>query len=44
MTRHRTGTARSGPPPDRPPTPAPPSPPAWRNWLLIAGLVLTVVR
>jgi ATP-dependent Zn protease len=43
MTRHRTGTARSGPPPDRPPTPAPPTPPAWRNWLLIAGLVLTVV-
>jgi cell division protease FtsH len=43
MIRHRTGTGRSGPPPDRPPTPAPPTPPAWRNWLLIAGLVLTVV-
>jgi cell division protease FtsH len=41
--RHRTGTARSGPPPDRPPAPAPPPPPRWRNWLLIAGLVLTVV-
>jgi cell division protease FtsH len=43
MIRHRTGTGPSGPPPDRPPTPAPPTPPAWRNWLLIAGLVLTVV-
>jgi cell division protease FtsH len=43
MTRHRTGTARPGPPPDRPPTPAPPPAPAWRNWLLIGGLVLTVV-
>jgi cell division protease FtsH len=39
--RHRTGTARPGPPPDRPPTPAPPPPPRWRNWLLIAGLILT---
>jgi cell division protease FtsH len=43
MTRHRTDTARSGPPPDRPPSPAPPPPPVWRNWLLIAGLLLTVV-
>jgi cell division protease FtsH len=43
VIRHRTGTARSGPPPDRPPTSAPPTPPVWRNWLLIAGLVLTVV-
>jgi cell division protease FtsH len=41
--RHLTGTARPGPPPDRPPSPAPPPPPAWRNWLLIVGLVLTVV-
>jgi cell division protease FtsH len=40
--RHRTGTARPGPPPDRPPSPAPPPPPRWRNWLLIAGLLLTV--
>jgi cell division protease FtsH len=40
--RHLTGTARPGPPPDRPPSPAPPPPPAWRNWLLILGLVLTV--
>jgi cell division protease FtsH len=40
--RHRTGPARSGPPPDRPPTPAPPPPPRWRNWLLPIGLLLTV--
>jgi cell division protease FtsH len=40
--RHLTGTARPGPPPDRPPSPAPPPPPAWRNWLLILGLLLTV--
>jgi hypothetical protein len=40
--RHLTGTARSGPPPNRPPSPAPPPPPAWRNWLLIGGLLVTV--
>jgi len=38
---HATGTARSGAPPDRPIPPAPPPPPRWRNWLLIAGLLLT---
>jgi cell division protease FtsH len=43
VLRHLTGTARSGPPPDRPPSPAPPPPPpAWRSWLLIVGLLLTV--
>jgi cell division protease FtsH len=40
--RHRTGPARSGPPPERPPAPAPPPPPRWRNWLLIAGVLVTV--
>ena len=40
--RHRTGPARSGPPPERPPAPAPPPPPAWRNWLLVVGVLLTV--
>ncbi|HEV3012286.1 MAG TPA: ATP-dependent zinc metalloprotease FtsH, partial [Actinomycetota bacterium] len=40
--QHETGTARSGPPPDRPPSPAPPPPPRWRIWLLLAGLVVTV--
>jgi cell division protease FtsH len=37
---HRTGSAKSGPPRDRPPAPAPP-PPRWRNWLLVAGLLIT---
>jgi len=41
-TVHQTGSARSGAPPDRPPAPAPPPPPRWRNWLLVAGLLLTV--
>jgi cell division protease FtsH len=40
--QHETGTARSGPPPDRPPSPAPPPPPRWRRWLLPIGLLLTV--
>ncbi|NEA30744.1 ATP-dependent zinc metalloprotease FtsH [Streptomyces sp. SID13031] len=39
---HRTGTAKAGPPPDRPTPPAPPPPPKWRNWLLLAGLLVTV--
>src|SRR5215217_7565562 len=43
MSRHPSNTAKSGPPPDRPPSPAPPPPPRWRSWLLIAGLILTVV-
>jgi cell division protease FtsH len=38
---HRTGSARSGPPLDRPPAPAPPPPPTWRKWLPLAGLLLT---
>jgi cell division protease FtsH len=40
--RHRTGPARSDPPPQRPPAPAPPPPPRWRNWLLVVGVLLTV--
>jgi cell division protease FtsH len=40
--QHETGTARSGPPPDRPPSPATPPPPRWRTWLLLAGLVVTL--
>lgn len=39
---HRTGSARPGPPPDRPSAPVPPPPPRWRNWLLIAGLILSL--
>jgi cell division protease FtsH len=38
---HRTGSAKSGPPPDRPSAPAPPPPPRWRNWLLVAGVLVT---
>ena len=38
---HPTGSAKSGPPPDRPVTPAPPPPPRWRNWVLVAGILLT---
>jgi cell division protease FtsH len=41
MALHQmTGSARSGPPKDRP-RPAPPPPPSWRNWLLPIGLLIT---
>jgi cell division protease FtsH len=39
---HRTSSARSGPPPNPPPTPAPPPPPRWRNWVLLAGVVVSL--
>src|SRR4051794_29460558 len=39
---HRAGSANSGPPPERPARPAPPSPPKWRNWLLLAGVLVTL--
>ncbi|HEV7829734.1 MAG TPA: ATP-dependent zinc metalloprotease FtsH [Pseudonocardiaceae bacterium] len=38
---HPSGSARPGPPPDRPVGSAPPPPPRWRNWLLFAGILLT---
>jgi cell division protease FtsH len=38
---HPTGSARSGPPPDRPVASAPPPPSRWRNGLLVIGLLLT---
>jgi cell division protease FtsH len=38
---HMTGSAKSGLPKDRPRPPVPPPPPPWRNWLLVAGLVVT---
>src|SRR5271168_3126324 len=41
--RHLTGTAKPGPPNDRPPAPAPPPPPRWRMWLLPAGILITLV-
>jgi cell division protease FtsH len=43
MSRHPSNTAKSGPPPDRPPSPAPPPPPRWRSWLLPIGLLLSLV-
>ncbi len=39
---HRSRSARSVPPPDRPPAPAGRPPPRWRSGLLVAGLLLTV--
>jgi cell division protease FtsH len=36
-----TAPAKSGPPRDTPPKPAPPPPPAWRQWLLPIGLLIT---
>jgi cell division protease FtsH len=43
VTPHQmTGSARSGPPKDRP-RPAPPPPPSWRNWLLPVGLLITTI-
>ena len=41
--RHATGSARPGPPRDRPPAPAPPPPPRWRAWLLPIGLLATIL-
>jgi len=41
--RHLSGSARPGPPNDRPPAPAPPPPPRWRSWLLPIGIILTVL-
>jgi cell division protease FtsH len=43
MQRHQSNTAKSGPPPDRPPTPAPPPPPRWRSWLPLIGLLISLV-
>jgi len=40
---HHTGSARSEPP-DRPSAPVPPPPPKWRNWLLVVGLILTLMQ
>ncbi len=42
-TRHLTGSAKPGAPPDRPPAPAPPPPPRWRMWLLPLGILITVL-
>src|SRR5947207_14880930 len=40
---HMTNPARPGGPERKKPTPtAPPPPPAWRNWLIVAGVLLTL--
>jgi len=41
--QHRSSPARSGAPVDRRPPVAPPEPPRWRHWLLILGLVVTLI-
>lgn len=41
--QHPSSTARSGPPRDRPAAPAPPRPPRWRPWILIVGILLTLI-
>jgi len=38
-----SNTAKPGPPPERPPRPAPPPPPKWRGWLLVIGLLLSML-
>jgi cell division protease FtsH len=42
-SRHPTGSARPGPPNDRPKAPAPTPPPRWRMWLLPAGIIITLL-
>ena len=39
--QHRSNPAKSGPPKDPAPPAARPRPPAWRIWLVVAGVVLT---
>ncbi len=39
--QHRSNPAKSGPPRDPAPPAARPRPPAWRIWLVVAGVVLT---
>src|SRR5574341_132126 len=41
--RHQTSPAQPGPPPGRPTPPAPSPPPRWRAWLLVAGVVVSVL-
>lgn len=41
--RHFTSSAKPGPPPDPKRGPAPPPPPRWRAWLLLAGVLVTLL-
>ncbi len=43
VVRHLSGSARPGPPHDPRPPSAPPPPPRWRSWLLIIGVILTIL-
>ncbi|MFZ0664540.1 MAG: ATP-dependent zinc metalloprotease FtsH [Acidimicrobiales bacterium] len=43
VTRQLSTPAKSPPPRDRRPAPAPPPPPKWRGWLLLGGLVITLL-
>ena len=40
---HRSTSAKTPPPKDRPPAPAPPPPPRWRMALIVLGVLLTVL-
>jgi cell division protease FtsH len=41
--RHRSSPAKPGPPREPPKAPPPPPPPKWRVWLLVAGIVVTLL-
>ncbi len=40
---HRSTSAKTPPPNDRPPAPAPPPPPRWRMALIVLGVLITVL-
>jgi cell division protease FtsH len=41
--RHRSSPVKPGPPREPSKAPAPPPPPKWRVWLLVAGVVVTIL-
>src|SRR3954470_11080222 len=41
--RHRSSPVKPGPPREPAKAPAPPPPPKWRVWLIVAGIVLTLL-
>ncbi|HUC35943.1 MAG TPA: ATP-dependent zinc metalloprotease FtsH [Acidimicrobiales bacterium] len=41
--RHATSPAKPGPPREPQRSPAPPPPPRWRAWLLLAGVIVTLL-
>ncbi len=42
-THHRSSPAKSGPPRDAPPKPQPTPPPKWRPWLILIGVLFTLL-